>query len=122
MERVKDFMGAAMRRLQDPGSPMAWLRGAWPTLAGKQLARRTEPLHFRNGRLEVRLLVPGEEVQLRGLEGDLVRHINKAWGRTLVREVHFSPARIRLPRAIDNSYTPFVRKGKTNPVLPKSAK
>jgi len=103
-----------MRRMGHPASRMEWLRATWKLVAGEALARRTQPSRFEDGRLEVGLLVPGEEAALHGLEEELRGRINRAWGRTLVREVHFSPVATKLPYALDNAHTPFIRKGKTS--------
>jgi hypothetical protein len=114
MEHAKEILGTAMRRMGHPAARMGWLRATWRLLAGESLARRTKPLRLDDGRLEVGLLVADEEIALRGLEEELRGQINRAWGRNLVREVHFSPVRMKLPYALDNAHTPFIRKGKTS--------
>jgi hypothetical protein len=118
MEHAKEILGTAMRRMGHPASRMEWLRATWRLLAGESLARHTKPLRLDDGRLEVGLLVSGEENALRGLEEELRGRINRAWGRApgrpLVREVYFSPVRANLPYALDNAHTPFVRKGKAS--------
>lgn len=122
MERAKEILATAMRRMGHPASRMEWLRATWKLVAGESLARRTQPLRFEDGRLEVGLLVAGEESALGGLEEELRKRINLAWGRTLVREVHFSALRSKLPYALDNAHTPFIRKGKITSTGGKTGK
>jgi hypothetical protein len=122
MEQAKEILGTAMRRMGHPAARMEWLRATWRLVAGESLARRIQPLRFEDGRLEVGLLIAGEEIALRGLEEELRERINSAWGRTLVREVHFSPVRTKLPYALDNAHTPFIRKGKPSATGGKQGK
>lgn len=115
MERVSEFLGPAMRRVGDPGAPMAWIRTTWVNLAGEQIARRTLPFRLRNGCLEITVPVSSDTKALKGLEEELLTRVNRAWGRALVREVRFCHVPARLPHEIDNAHIPFVRKGSFSP-------
>jgi predicted nucleic acid-binding Zn ribbon protein len=115
MERVNEFLGAAMRRVGDPATPMAWIRATWTNLAGEQLARRTLPFRMTNGCLEITVRIASEAAALRGLEEELRGRINRAWGRNLLREVRFCSVPARLPYEIDNAHLPFIRKGSQPP-------
>jgi hypothetical protein len=114
MERVSEFLGPAMRRVGDPGAPMAWIRTTWVNLAGEQLARRTLPFRLRNGCLEITVPAASDTRALKGLEEELRTRINRAWGRPLVREVLFYHVPARLPHEIDNAHIPFIRKGSSS--------
>lgn len=111
MERVSEFLGGAMRRIGDPASPMNWLRGAWKQLAGEQLARRAFPFRIADGCLEITVPSARDAAAIRGLENELCRRINRAWGRNLLREVRFRNVPPRLPHEVDNAHIPFIRKG-----------
>jgi hypothetical protein len=115
MERVNEFLGAAMRRVGDPATPMAWIRATWTNLAGEHLARRTLPFRITNGCLEITVPIASEATALSGLEEELRGRINRAWGRNLLREVRFCNVPARLPHEIDNAHLPFIRKGAQPP-------
>lgn len=95
-------------------SAFDWMVTAWPAIVGRGLARHTAPKSLVDGVLKV--AVSGSEWRA-GLEdqavvGEFRNRVNAAWGGGLVREVEFCDAKPRgwVPKAADNSHTPFVRK------------
>jgi Dna[CI] antecedent, DciA len=119
MERAADFLGATMRRMGHPQSPLAWLRGVWPSLVGEPFSAHTRPKYYFSGVLEVSVSGDGWEAQLESLDAPLRERINRAWGADLVRVIKFAPApATRLRHELDNNYTPFVR---SKPVGPRGA-
>ncbi|MDE3170239.1 MAG: DUF721 domain-containing protein [Acidobacteriota bacterium] len=113
MNRAGDFLGNVIRRMKHPDATMAWLESAWPSVVGPQLASHTRPLRCTGDRLEISADSKAWHTQLAGMEADLRARINAAWGGTLVRELKLVPggaATRALPRELDNSHTPFIRR------------
>ncbi len=114
MNRAGDFLGNVIRRINHPDATLAWLKSAWLSVVGPQLASHTRPLRCVNHRLELAADSSAWQRQLSTMESDLRARINSAWGGTLVRELKFvphasNPASPSLPRELDNSHTPFIR-------------
>ena len=123
MERVGEFFGDVLRRLDRPEAALAWLTSFWPRIVGRSLAEHTRPLGCRDGRLE--LVADGNpwQQQLESMTRELCRRINQAWGGQLVREVKYAaggnplpaagstsfPGSARVSREADNEHTPFIR-------------
>jgi predicted nucleic acid-binding Zn ribbon protein len=112
MERAGDFLGVALRRMQDRRAAAFWLRAQWPSLIGETLA-----VHLRLSscvKYTLRLEADSREWknQAEAMEQQLRERINQAWGETLVREMHVELAAPggRLPYEIDNDHVPFLRK------------
>ena len=100
-------------------SPLAWLRGVWPSLVGEQFSAHTRAKYYFSGVLEVSVTGDGWEAQLESMGAPLRERINRAWGADLVRVIKFAPARVaRVRHELDNNYTPFVR---SKPVGPRKA-
>jgi predicted nucleic acid-binding Zn ribbon protein len=115
MNRAGDFLGNVIRRINHPDATLAWLESAWRSVVGPQLASHTRPLRCVNHRLELSADTVAWQSQLSTMEADLRRRINSAWGGTLVRELKFVPSVVRsaspaVPRELDNSHTPFIRR------------
>lgn len=111
MERAGDFLGKVIRRFDRPEATLAWLEGAWPSVVGTVLAAHTRPLRCSNHRLELAADSSAWQSQLAGMEQTLRARINQAWGGNLVRELEFvARPRAAVPREIDNSHTPFIRR------------
>ena len=115
MEKAGKILGRALRRIERPEAAIAWLRAEWPRVVGKTLASHTHPLRCEHGRLEISTDSKSWQSQVEGLKRDLCSRINQAWGRTLVREVEVvaaKPGPQRIPRELDLTHTPFVRRRK----------
>lgn len=115
MNRAGDFLGNVIRRINHPDATLAWLKSAWLSVVGPQLASHTRPLRCVAHRLELSADSSAWQSQLASMEGDLRARINAAWGSTLVREVQFVRTASRskssaLPRELDNAHTPFIRR------------
>ncbi|HUO35147.1 MAG TPA: DciA family protein [Candidatus Acidoferrum sp.] len=116
MQRAGEFLGRAVRRLDDPAAALAWLTAAWSEIAGAALAAHTRPLRCEKQRLEIATDGNVWRKQLEGMTQEFCARINHAWGATLVRAVNLvedpSAARPALSPAEDNARTPFVRRRK----------
>ena len=115
MNRAGDFLGNVIRRINHPDATLAWLQSAWPSVVGPQLASHTRPLRCVAHRLELSADTAAWQSQLASMEADLRARVNSAWGGTLVRELKFArnapdSAPSSLPRELDNSHTPFIRR------------
>jgi len=117
MEKVGDFLGRAVRRLDQPEAALAWLVGAWPAVAGQAIADHTTPLRCEQGRLELAADGKAWQQQLEPMRREIRDRVNRAWGGTLVREVQFVPASQfpaegtpYLSHEADNNHTPFIRR------------
>lgn len=114
MNRAGDFLGILIRRINHPDATLAWLQSAWLSVVGPQLASHTRPLRCVNHRLELSADSAPWQSQLSSMEAELRARINAAWGGTLVRELKFVSstrcASSALPRELDNSHTPFIRR------------
>ncbi len=123
MEKAADFLGRAVRRLDQPEAALAWLVGAWPAVAGKAIADHTTPLRCEQGHLELAADGKAWQQQLEPMQREIRDRINRAWGATLVREVQFvvptapsgttqfpAPDSPHAARAADNTHTPFIRR------------
>ncbi len=123
MERAGDFLGKVMRRFDRPEAAIAWLRSAWPNIAGKAVAAHTRPIRCHDSLLELATDGLPWQQQLESMRRELCDHINQAWGGNLVREVKFTlslnagDGRIaskesarKIPYELDNAHTPFIRR------------
>lgn len=113
MNRAGDFLGNVIRRINRPEATLAWLESSWPSIVGPQLASHTRPLRCIGNRLELSADSKAWQTQLAGMEQNLRDRINSTWGGTLVRELKFVPVHAyspRIPRELDNSHTPFIRR------------
>lgn len=112
MERAGDFLGVALRRIQDPSAATAWLNARWPTLIGETLAAHLRPTSCASGVLRVEADSREWKNQAEAMDKQLRERVNQFWGATLVREVRVELARRagRLPYEIDNNHVPFLRK------------
>lgn len=116
MDKAGNCLGRVVRRLDSPEAALAWLVAAWPTIVGKTLAAHTRPLRCSSGSLEVVADAKPWQKQLEDMKASFSARINQSWGRRLVREITFvgtKPGPNRIPRELDNDYTPFVRRRKT---------
>ncbi|MGH9704775.1 MAG: DciA family protein [Candidatus Acidiferrales bacterium] len=112
MEKAADILSAAMRQMNQPEAPLAWLAGAWATLVGDALASHTHPVALKAGALEIQTSGAEWQRQLEPLSRQFCEKINRAWGSGLVKELRFSTARPvagTISKSEDNQYTPFVR-------------
>jgi len=113
MQRAGEFLGRAVRRIDDPAAALAWLTAAWREIAGPPLAAHTRAVSCEKGRLEIAADGGAWRKQLEGMTEEFRTRINQAWGATLVREIRLtdevSTASPPLSPAEDNSHTPFVR-------------
>jgi len=115
MKSAAEILAPALRRAMPRRSAFDWMVTAWPAIVGRQLAECTRPAKLADGVL--RVAVSGSEWRA-GLEGgemagEFRNRVNAGWGGDLVREVNFCEAKPRgawIPKAANNSYTPFVRK------------
>jgi predicted nucleic acid-binding Zn ribbon protein len=113
MERASDFLGPALRRLNDPRAAFAWLASSWPGLVGASVAAHTRPISCKAGLLEITADGKAWGDQMESMKNHLRARINAAWGKPLVQHIRISaPVKSDTPRESDNSYTPFVRNPK----------
>jgi len=116
MQRAGEFLGRAVRRLDDPSAALAWLTAAWSEIAGAALAAHTRPLRCEKQHLEIATDGNAWRKQLEGMTQEFCARINQGWGAVLVREVKLvddsSAARAAISPAEDNAHTPFVRRRK----------
>jgi predicted nucleic acid-binding Zn ribbon protein len=113
VERAGEFLGRVAQRLGKPEAAIAWLGAAWPSIVGGALAAHTRPIRCESGCLTIAADGKPWQRQLEGLKPEFCNGINRAWGRTLVREVKFIAGKSELnsvSRELDNGYTPFIRK------------
>ncbi|HEY6903831.1 MAG TPA: DUF721 domain-containing protein [Candidatus Acidoferrales bacterium] len=122
MDRIGEFLGKALRRMDRPEAAMAWLSSAWPMIVGKSLAEHTLPLRCQSGCLELAADAKPWQRQLESMKGEICARINQAWGGKLVSEVKFgpdsdsvrprnsSPGPTRASLEADNQHTPFIRR------------
>ena len=113
VERAGEFLGRVAQRLGKPEAAIAWLGAAWPSIVGGALAAHTRPIRCESGCLTIAADGKPWQKQLEGLKQEFCSGINRAWGRTLVREVRFIAGKAelnRVSRELDNEYTPFIRK------------
>jgi predicted nucleic acid-binding Zn ribbon protein len=124
MDRIGEFLGKALRRMDRPEAAMAWLSSAWPTIVGKALAEHARPLRCQSGCLELAADGKPWQQQLESMKREICIRINQAWGGRLVREVKFTsagnslpvqgspsaPGPTRISRELDNDHTPFIRR------------
>jgi Dna[CI] antecedent, DciA len=115
MKSAGEILAPALRRALPRRSAFEWMTTAWPAIVGKQLAQRTSPKSLIDGVLRISV---NDKEWFAGIQGaqfvsEFCNRINLAWGGALIREVHFLEAQPRgpwIPKAADNSYTPFVRR------------
>lgn len=114
MKSAAEILAPALRRAMPKRSAFDWMVTAWPAIVGRQLSVCSKPKSLGDGLL--RVAVSGKEWRT-GMDNaeiarELRNRVNVAWGGSLVREVAFCDARPSgwVPKAADNSYTPFVRK------------
>lgn len=112
MERVGDFLGAALHRMRDPKASTAWLRAMWPSLVGETMAAHLRPASWTKGTLRIEADSREWKNQADAMSEQMRSRVNQAWGRVLVREllVEMARTRSRLPYEIDNDHVPFLRK------------
>ena len=112
VEKVAEFMGRAVRRLERPEAALAWLTGSWATVVGKTLAAHTRPVRCESGLLEIATDGKAWRKQLESMKTEFRARVNQAWGGNLVREIKFvsaKPGPRRVPRELDNEHIPFIR-------------
>ena len=124
MDRIGEFLGKALRRMERPEAAMAWLSSAWPTIVGKALAEHARPLKCQSGCLELAADGKPWQQQLESMKREICFRINQAWGGKLVREVKFpysggssgvrnslsTPGPTRASLEADNEHIPFIRR------------
>lgn len=124
MDRIGEFLGKALRRMDRPEAAVAWLSSAWPTIVGKALAEHARPLRCQSGCLELAADGKPWQRQLESMKREICFRVNQAWGGKLVSEVTFTsgsdsagvqnspsapgPSRISLEN--DNEHLPFIRR------------
>ncbi len=72
----------------------------WATVAGEQIGRLTEAVHFRSGRLTVAVSSPSVAQELSFLRERYVARINELFGEEVVKEIRFVPGKIAASRRI----------------------
>jgi hypothetical protein len=97
MERAREILGKALRRLKRPEQPLDWLVAVWPLVVGKRLAERTRPLACAAGVLEIGVEGAAWWEQLAEMTDSLRGQINRWWGGQLVRQVKLVPVPATLP-------------------------
>ncbi len=117
MEKTREILAKAVRKMGQPQAALAWLESAWPRIVGEKLAARTRPLRCFGGVLEV--TADGKDWcnQLDDMKNEFRRRINDSWGGGLVSQIRFvaaKPGPKRIPREMDNEHTPFVRTKRRN--------
>lgn len=115
MERAREILGPALKRIRQPEAAMAWLAGTWAGLVGESLAAHAKPIACRNGSLLIETDTAEWKDQAVYMKTELAGRINLAWGGTLIRNVRFQLAtrgRRGLSREADEHHTPFLRNGK----------
>jgi predicted nucleic acid-binding Zn ribbon protein len=122
MDRIGEFLGKALRRMDRPEAAMAWLSSAWPTIVGKALAEHVRPVRCQSGSLELAADGKPWQRQLESMKREICVRINQAWGGKLVSEVKFAsgsespgprnsaPGPSRVSLETDNEHTPFIRR------------
>jgi predicted nucleic acid-binding Zn ribbon protein len=113
MDRAGDFLGRVVRRFDRPEATIAWLEGAWASIAGAALASHTRPTRFGGGLLEVTADAKAWQQQIEGMKRELRERVNRAWGGNLVSDVKFlaaKPGPKLANRETDNAHTPFIRR------------
>jgi predicted nucleic acid-binding Zn ribbon protein len=113
MDKAGDFLGKVVRRFERPEATLAWLAGAWPSIAGKTLAAHTRPVRCDGAFLEVAADAKAWQQQIESMKRELRDRINKAWGGNLVREVTFvaaKPGPKYVSHEADNAHIPFIRR------------
>jgi hypothetical protein len=115
MKSAAEILAPALRRAMPKRSAFDWMVTAWPAIVGRHLSVCSKPKSLGDGLLLV--AVSGKEwrtgMDNAEIAGELRNRVNVAWGGSLVREVTFCDAKPSggwVPKAADNSYTPFVRK------------
>ena len=91
MDRIGEFLGTALRRMDRPEAAMAWLSSAWPTIVGKALAEHTLPVRCQSGCLELAADGKPWQRQLESMKREICARVNQAWGGKLVSELKFAP-------------------------------
>lgn len=112
MERVGDFLGAALHRMRDRKASAAWLRALWPSLIGETMAAHLRLVSCSGATLHIETDSREWKSQAETMSEQLRNRVNQAWGGVLVRELRIEMARSasRLPYEIDNDHVPFLRK------------
>jgi len=72
----------------------------WPEVVGTQIARLTEAVEFRSGRLTVKVSSPSVAQELALLRGNYIARLNERCGEQLVEEIKFVPGRFSAPREV----------------------
>ena len=116
MKSAGEILAPALRRALPRHSAIQWMVTAWPAIVGKRLAECTTPKILAEGALQISVSGKEWSASLEGADfaAEFRNRVNLAWGGTLVREVNFLEVKPRgpwIPKAADNNYTPFVRKG-----------
>ena len=124
MDRIGEFLGKALRRMDRPEAAMAWLSSAWPTIVGRALAEHARPLRCQSGCLELSADGKPWQQQLESMKREICARINQAWGGKLVSDVKFTsagdfsgvrsspstPGPTRASFEADNQHIPFIRR------------
>jgi hypothetical protein len=66
---------------------MIILKELWPHIAGKDLARKTQPLMIEKGTLSVSVVDERWEKQLKPSRRMLVDSVNAFWGKKLIDQI-----------------------------------
>ncbi len=67
--------------------------GAWARAVGGEVSRRAVPIWFKNGILFVETRHPVWTTELTSKRHLILRKLNEALGKEIVREIHFRQAR-----------------------------
>jgi predicted nucleic acid-binding Zn ribbon protein len=88
---LKDFMDKSLPK--NLGEE-AKVFGAWPGAVGQDVSRQAKPKAFRNGILFVETKHPLWTTELTAKRHVILRKINGALGKEMVRDIHFRLARL----------------------------
>lgn len=112
MERAGDFLGIALRKMQDPGAATAWLQARWSALIGETMAAHLKLKSCTEGILRIEADSREWKGQAEAMDQQLRERVNQSWRGMLVREMHVDIAiqGKRLAYEIDNDHVPFLRK------------
>jgi predicted nucleic acid-binding Zn ribbon protein len=122
MDRIGEFLGKALHRMDRPEAAIAWLSSAWPTIVGKALSEHARPLRCQSGSLELAADGKPWQQQLESMKREICFRINQAWGGKLISEVKFTsgsdsfaprnsaPGPSRTSLENDNEHIPFIRR------------
>jgi predicted nucleic acid-binding Zn ribbon protein len=66
------------------------VRIAWNYCVGEKIRKVTEPLHFEEGVLRVRVAHPQWQITLDGMKPEIISRINKYIRKNLLKDVHLT--------------------------------